>query len=228
MSGNVPPKPTLDQIVWFETHLPSWAATPAVFGASVVSITALTALVLASRKSYNDAQSAREASKSATKAETVSANNMLFSGRAVVNTMKAFIEQSHNDLLWAQSGLSPDSPPGVAPTPTAPTSMTASLDQDGFIQLHWKASQPVGVSRVVYSVRRSIDAAPYVLLNTVGKKTYTDMSVPVGTRMVQYTIMASHGDQQSPWSSAFTIRFGIQGGGMMIVSTETAPMKMAA
>jgi hypothetical protein len=229
MGTNIPPKPSVDQILWFETHIGAWTAAPTTFGTTAAACTALQGYITNARKVYNDAQATREASKNATLAETAGVNNMLFSGRAMVNTIKAFIENSHNDTLWAQAGLSPENPPGVAPDPVAPTDMSVTLTGSGNLVLNWKASQPTGVSRVVYSIKRAIDSADYVLLNTVGKKTYTDMTVPIGTHMVRYIITASHGDQTSPESAVFTVQFGREsGGGLTITSTQTGPVKMAA
>ena len=231
MGSNIPPKPSVEQIIWFETHLPLWAASPTAFGTTAAAVTAQTTLVVNARKAYNDAQNARQMSKNATEGETAAVNNMLFGGRAMVNTMKAFIEQSHNETLWGQSGLSPSAPPGPAPDPVAPYTMTASLDVDGNVILNWKTRQPVGLSGVSYSVRRALNEGEFVLLDTVGGKTFTDMGVPVGTQSVSYTIKARHGEQTSAWSPSFTVRFGrAGGGGLAIVSTESAggPMKMAA
>jgi hypothetical protein len=229
MAGNVPPKPSVDQIIWFEARLPMWSATPTAFGATAAAVTALSAQVLSARKAYDAAQAARVASKNATMAETAAVNSMLGGGRALVNTMKSFIEAAHNETLWSQSGLSPDAPPGPAPDPVAPYTMTASLDVDGNVILNWKTSQPAGLSGISYSIRRALNEGAFVLLDTVGGKTFTDETVPVGTQSVSYTIKARHGTQSSDWSPAFTVRFGrAGGGGMAIVGTETTPMKMAA
>lgn len=208
-----------------------WTATPTAFGTTAAAVTALTAQVAAARKAYNDAQAARVASKDATMTETAAVNTMLAGGRPLVNTMKSFIEASHNAALWGQSGLSPNAAPAPAPDPVAPYTMSASLDVDGNIILNWKTSQPAGLSGVTYAIRRALDGGDYVLLDSVGGKTFTDMGVPVGTQSVSYTIKARRGTQSSEWSPAFTVRFGrVGGGGFAITSTETGntPMKMAA
>jgi hypothetical protein len=98
-----------------------------------------------------------------------------------------------------------------------------------------KTSQPAGVSGVVYSIRRSLDGGDYSLLDSVGGKTFSDQSVPMGTHSVSYAIQAKRGGQFSDWSEALTLRFGKSGGGLTIASSETTPstgegdgMKMAA
>jgi hypothetical protein len=137
--------------------------------------------------------------------------------------------------LWGQAGLEPDAAPGTAPDPTAPYQLTASLDSLGNVIVKWKTSQPPPphiVSGVIYSVQRAVNGGSYVLLDSVGGKTFTDETVPIGTQSVSYTVKAKRGTQMSPWSEALTIRFGrVGGGGFAITSTETAPvseMKLAA
>ena len=229
---NIPPQPKVDQIVWFETHLPLWAATPTAFGLTALQVTALTNLVIAARKGYTDAQTARDASKAATTTETTSVASMLSTGRAMVNIMKAFIENAHNPALWGQAGLEPNSPSGTAPDPVAPYQLSAGLDSQGDVIVKWKTSQPAGVSGVIYSIQRSLDGGAYALLDSVGGKTFTDETVPVGTQSVAYIIKAKRGNQMSDWSEALTVRFGRVGGGLTITSSETTPadpaMKMAA
>lgn len=227
--ANVPPQPKLDQIVWFENHLPMWAAAPTTFGITAAQVTALTTAVGAARKAYNDAQTARNNSKAATTNESTSVATMLVSGRALVNIMKSFIDNAHNPALWGQAGLEPDAGPGTAPDPTAPFMLSATLDSQGDVIVKWKTSQPAGVSGVIYSVQRAIDGGGFVLLDSVGGKTFTDETVPVGTQSVSYIVRAKRGTQMSAWSEALTIRFGrVGGGGFAITSTETGPMKMAA
>lgn len=228
MGGNVPPQPKVQQISWFESRLTQWAATPTAFGTTAAAVTALTTLVTNARKAYNGAQTARDASKAATVGENTSVASMLLSGRAMVNSMKSFIEASGNTALWSQAMLDPPSPAGTAPDPTAPFALSAGLDSQGDVIVTWKASQPAGVSGVIYSVRRALDGGDYVLLDSVGGKTFTDQTVPVGTASVSYAVKAKRGSQMSDWSEALTVRFGRAGGGLSIESTETSPARMAA
>ncbi len=227
---NVPPQPKVDQITWFENHLPLWAATPTAFGATAAQITAMTTAVTAARKAYNDAQAARVASKAATTNENQAVGAMLTSGRSLVNVMKSFIENAHNPALWGAAGLEPDATPGTAPAPSAPSKLTATLDSEGNVIVKWKAAQPIGVSGVIYSVKRAIDGGEYTLLDSVGGKVFVDDAVPVGTQSVSYVAKAKRGSQSSEWSEALTIRFGRLGNGLTIASMQVAPTpsKLAA
>lgn len=223
---NVPPQPKIDQITWFENHLPMWAATPTAFGATAGQITSLSAAIEAARKAYDEAQAARTASKAATTTENEAVAAMLTNGRNLVNIMKSFIENANNSALWGQAGLEPDAAPGTAPAPNAPHTLSATIDSVGNVIVNWKASQPVGVSGVIYSVQRSLDNGPYVLLDSVGEKQFVDETLPIGTQTVSYTVKSKRGSKSSEWSEALILRFGRVGGGLTITSMQTA--KLAA
>ncbi len=227
--SNVPPQPKVDQIVWFENHITAWTATPTVFGATAAQVSAVAAAVDSARKSYDAAQEAKQAAKNATVAQDQDVRTMLAKGRDLVNIMKSFIENSSNPALWAQAGLEPDAPRGTAPDPTAPYELKAELDSVGNVIVSWKASQPRGVSGVIYSVQRSIDNGPFALLDSVGEKQFIDETVPTSATTISYNIKSKRGSQSSGWSSALTIRFGRVGGGggLTIVGQSTSELKAA-
>lgn len=222
---NVPPQPKIDQITWFENHLPMWA-TPADFGITAAQLTALSTAVTAARKAYDEAQAARIASKAATTTENQAVAAMLTNGRGLVNIMKSFIEDSGDSALWGQAGLEPNATAGTAPSPTAPYALSATIDSVGNVVIKWKTRQPAGVSGVIYSVQRAIDGGSFVLLDSVGEKTFVDETLPVGTQSVSYIVKSKRGSQSSAWSEALILRFGRVGGGLTITSMQSA--KLAA
>ena len=227
--SNVPSQPKVEQIIWFENHIPLWSASPVSFGATAGMVTSVLNATKAARDAYTVAQNAKQATKNAVTGQDEQVRSMLLVGRDLVNVMKAFIANTNNPALWAQAGIEPNTAPGTAAAPTAPFELSAEIDSQGDVLVKWKARQPRGVSGVIYSVRRSIDGADFALLDSVGEKVFSDETVPVGAHMVTYAVKAKRGKQSSDWSAALEIRFGhIGGGGLAIVSTSTQAMKMAA
>lgn len=227
---NIPPQPAVNQITWFETRYQTWLDSPATFGIDVATATELKSATMAARSAFEAARAARTAAKAATQTQDAEVREMLGVGRNVVNTIKAFIEQSGDPTLWGQASLEPPAPPGTAPNPVAPNALTASLDSEGNVLVRWKASQPRGVSGVVYTIRRAIDGGEYSILDTVGGKEFIDEGVTFGTTSVSYTIQAKRGRQVSPLSESLTVRFGRGGGGLTIASVTSGPVsgKIAA
>jgi hypothetical protein len=217
-----------NQITWFETRYPTWLDSPATFGIDAATATELKSATMAARAAYEAARAARTAAKAATQSQDAQVRDMLSVGRNVVNTIKAFIEQSGDPTLWGRAGLEPPAPPGTAPNPVAPNRLTASLDSEGNLIVRWKASQPRGVSGVVYTIRRAIDGGAFSILDTVGGKEFIDEGIPVGTRSVSYTIQTKRGRQVSPLSESLTVRFGRGGGGLTIASITSAPLSAKA
>lgn len=144
-------------------------------------------------------------------------------GRDGVNIIKALIENSGDPSLWGAAGIEPPSPRGRAANPNAPTDLKAQIDSEGNLTVSWKASQPRGVDKVVYLVRRSIDG---------GEKSFTDETASSGTCTVAYTVQAKRGNQRSPLSSSLTVRFGRGGAGasgiIASITTGPTPTKLAA
>ena len=64
------PSDRLELIQFCETHIPVWENTPAAIGLTAAQITALSDLTGGARAAYNQAQSARAASKAATTSPT--------------------------------------------------------------------------------------------------------------------------------------------------------------
>lgn len=229
---NIPPPPKLDQLTWFETHTPAWAATPEEFGLPPARAEDVRNKTLAAREAYRAAQEARQAWRNAIRTQDEALAGLLEAGRDAVKMMKSFIADSGDTTLWGRAGLTPDSPRGTAPDPTAPFDLSASLDAEGSLVVRWATRQPPGISGVIYSVRRSIDGGEFVLVDAVGEKEFIDDTIVPGTHQVSYTILAKRGRQTSPLSAALTVRFGRlpegEGGARTIRSATTRPMMPAA
>ena len=231
MGTNVPDKKE-QQIIWFENHWPLWQTTPEKYGLTAAQVTAIKNATNAARTAFTTAKAARQTAKNATTSQDEAVGSMNRVGRDGVNIIKAFIENSGDTSLWGAAGIEPPSPRGRAANPNAPTDLKAQIDSEGNLTVSWKASQPRGVDKVVYLVRRSIDGGEFALLDTVGEKSFTDETVSSGTRTVAYTVQAKRGNQRSPLSSSLTVRFGRGGAGasgiIASITTGPTPTKLAA
>lgn len=216
---NIPNTTNALLLAWMEQHVTLWQAAPATIGLAPSIVSAFGTLVAGARKDFDTANAIRLASKQATVAQQETFRDMKREASDLVNTVKSFIEQSGNANLWATAGLEPPAPRGETPPPNAPFQLGATLDSEGNLLLKWKASQPQGVSSVVYSVRRAFNnTGAFVLLDTVGGKKFLDTTVPTGTTSVSYTVTAKHGTNVSAPSESLTLRFGrAQGGGLSLV-----------
>ncbi len=219
------PRNARDRLIWCQDHWALWEEHYASLGVTEATVLAFKNLITNSDATYAAATAARLAAKNATQDQNAAFAAMDTSARSLISTIKSFIEASNDPSLWALAGLTPPATPGTAPAPTAPFSITGTLNSMGDLILKWKARQPAGTSNVVYAVRRALDGGEFVTLDTVGGKEFVDETVPVGTRTVTYAIQAKRGRQRSEWSEAVTLRFGRGGTSLTVVST---PAKLAA
>ena len=226
---NIPSNASLTELLaWMEQHAGLWDNAPATIGITPQMASAFAAVVANARKDFDIANGARLNSKQATVARSESFRSMRRSAGDLVNTIKSFIEQSGNTNLWAQAGLEPAAPRGTTPPPNAPTNLAATLDSEGNLNLRWKASQPRGVSGVVYFIKRALSgSSTFTQLDTVGEKRFTDSTVPLGATSVDYIVTAKRGSQQSAPSSTLSIRFGRGAGGGLTIVHDTARARAA-
>lgn len=226
---NIPSSASLAELLaWMEQHADLWDNAPTSLGITPQMASSFNAVVGQARKDFDAANDARLASKQATVARTESFRTMRRNASDLVNTIKSFIEQSGNANLWAQAGLEPAAPRGTTPPPNAPTDLSATLDSEGNLNLKWKASQPRGVSGVVYFVKRALNnSGTFTQLDTVGEKKFTDSTVPSGATSVDYIVTAKRGGQQSAPSSTLSIRFGRGTGGGLTIVHDTASRRAA-
>lgn len=106
-----------------------------------------------------------------------------------------------------------------------PTDLRATLNIDGSLRLTWKASNPKGVSGVVYFVNRRIGGSPSTPWENIaaqGGKEFTDDSLPIGVGdgIVQYQVQGRRGTTTGQPSVSLTVLFGSVPGGGTIVTDQ--------
>lgn len=143
--------------------------------------------------------------------------------------IKNFAERQANPAtVYALAQIPAPSPrtPGVAPN--APTDLRATLDtQTGELIVRWNASQPKGVTGVVYNIQRVIGTGTgFASAGLSGAKSFTDDNIPTGTSRIQYRVIAQRGSLTSPASTTLDVRFSTNAQGE--VQIASASVKMAA
>lgn len=227
--SNIPE--TLSEFIsWAKVHQAQWVSNQAQIGLSAPQTTAFKALVEALDTADADAQEKREASKDATRTLNNSESAARVVAGAYVNLIKAFAQTTNNPNVYALAGISPDSPPGTLPAPVPPEKFFATLNANGSLTLRFRASQPKGVSGVVYQIfRRFSSDAPFTQVGTTGAtKRWVDETIPFGTDRVEYMVTPVRGEVVGDSSDAFPVQFGSVGGGNFNISSGTGENKLAA
>ncbi len=246
------PDKDLAQIQFMETHAPLWAASPSSVGLLPATCTALTLATTNARKSYNDAQNARAASKAATLGQKNNISAMHTLAADAIRTIRLFAETSHNPAVFQLAQIEPPSPPTATLPPTQPIQVRAGIEPSGALTLGWKAgpamTNPINGQMydpstvgVIYVITRKINnettftqvgTADAARAGTRGTSSFTDESLQAGSTNIQYIITPRRGGSGGligPMSEVFSVMLGVGGGGgLFIASTSSTPMKMAA
>ncbi len=220
-------------VVFGTTHEAPWTLNKVAIGISDAQLMDFKTKSGKARGTFDAAEQARLASKAATETYYAAVAALRASAADCVRTIQNKAKSTGDPAIYGLAEIpSPDPRSATAPPPAQPFDIRAQVNGDGSLTLFWKASNPRGVSSVVYKVQRGFGAGPFNLLDTSGGKTYNDDSIPVGTNSVSYIVTGKRGGQSGPMSEIFTARFGsVAGGGMFITGTSVSPstgVKMAA
>ena len=235
----ITPKTRLGKIEFYESHVGPWASSAVAIGTTISAVTSLSTLTVAARKAYGEHVLAQDAAKTATQKfyDTVRAmHDGPGAGADMLNNIKAFAETTNNPNVYTLAMIPPPATPGVTPPPGTPSNFIVNLLQDGSVKLTWKCSNPAGIGGTNYEVlRKSGSSTMFTYLGQVGKKSFTDMTIPAGATPSIYQVTAYRSTQRG-LPAQFTVNFGVGGGGSIFIAStsegvkngEMSGMKMAA
>lgn len=229
------PQTQNDLIVFCEAHTPVWAAAPTTIGLTAAQVTALSTATTNARKSYNDAQAAREASK----AKTISVNNdvrtMKNQAANLIAQIKAFADlQASPANVYALAQIPQPAAPTPAPAPGKPTDFEVILNSDGSVTLSWDSTESAASGGAFFAVMRKlpgeagfsgIGGAPGSTSET-RRPSFTDTTVPASaaSQGAQYIVQGFRGTRVGEASDAVVVQFGVDVGG----GFTSARVKLAA
>lgn len=119
--------------------------------------------------------------------------------------------------MRAKLGITVARRPSPTPAPPAPFGFRFTLNSIGGIDLTWKNRDAEGCFYLI--LRRLDGAGEYKRIAAVGRKKYSDNTVPAGTAKVEYRLQAVRSTGQSDWTT-FDVNFGTTR------ATHTAAMKL--
>lgn len=231
------PANLIDQIQFCEAHAPVWAGAPATIGLTAAQVTALSAATTAARKSYNDAQAVREASKAATITQKTNGRTMALQAADLIRQIKAYAElQANPGPVYAAAQIPQPAAPSPAPVPGKPSDFAVSLESDGSVTLSWSATDSAASGGAFFMVSRKLPGqASFVGIGGAPGSTaesrrvsFTDSTVPASAAAagVQYIIQGFRGTRAGETSDAVIVQFGIDGLGA--TSAVTRGVRIAA
>ncbi|MCW5776992.1 MAG: hypothetical protein KIS87_11180 [Phycisphaeraceae bacterium] len=205
------PDSTIRMIEWFEQRIPVWTTNPTAIGLTMGQVTQLLSRTAAARSAYQNAQTARNESKSKTLLLNDAAGNLRGYGADLIKTIKAYAETTEDPTVYAEADVPPPAQPSPLGPPGTPTDIATSINNRGFIDIRWKADNAANSSGAYFKIERRLDdELTFRLLGTTGLKTFTDESIPVGTVQATYIITPCRGDASGQACEQFVVPFAAQ------------------
>ncbi|MFM9994894.1 MAG: hypothetical protein ACKVU4_03730 [Phycisphaerales bacterium] len=206
----VVPDTRLQQLEFYEAHLPVWQDNAGAIGLTVAQLTALSTLITAARTSYDAQQPTRNAAKAATLAFYDDITAAHENGSNLIATIKTYASSTNNPGVYSTAQIPPPAAPTPAPPPVAPTDLVSVLNTDGSITLKWKGSLAQGA---FFSVWRAVapgtggQFSTAVQIASLAEKSYLDTGVPAAVQ-AQYTLRTHRGGQVSTPSEPTIVKIG--------------------
>lgn len=220
--GRTPSNP-LAKLQYFEDHIAPFTANAVAIGTTAATVTLLSTKTTAARSAYNAQQVARQAAENATQAfrDAVAAMNVV--GQGILKQVDTTAEQTSNPNVYTLAQVTPPSGRTPRGEPGTPFGFKVEIGNIGELILKWKNSNASGCVYNIY--RRLGNTGDFQTLGGVGRKTFTDDTVPAGTTQVQYQIQAVRSTGVSQYG-VFTVNLGIEPG--MVSVMENTPARIAA
>jgi hypothetical protein len=188
------------------------SADPAAYGISVEQASDYAAVVAVWKAAYEEAHNPSQRTKS----HTFAKNDAKREIRAATARLAKCIAGTPTvtDQQKCDLGLSIRSTARTAGVPGTPNNFRVELSAIGAITIFWKCANPT--AGTMYEVYRTIEGmgggagsdAAETYLATVGKKRFTDATVPAGSSRVTYRVRAVRSTAKGEWTS-FNVNFGV-------------------
>lgn len=196
-----------------------WAEDPAAVGLTPETVAQVQARLAEAEASVSAARAARQLARSLTNQQNNDVRAASRAAQLAINTVKLFAETTNSAAVLGQALIPPaDDPSPPPPLATARNFMADPL-RNGDVVLTWDASTARGL---FYGIERSIDGGAWRFLDAVSARTWTDRTVPLGSRQIRYRLYTQRDGKRSSNCAMTVMQFGTT------VAAEQAGMRSAA
>lgn len=202
------------------THALVWDSNHAALGISAAQSAAFKALVTTAQANFDAQVNARELAKAATVKQQDSTRDARATAADLIRVIEVYAAaQANPNTVYNLAQIPPPAAPSPQPAPGLPTDFHASLEPSGAVTIKWKMATEAGQGNTVWTIkRRTGGSGPFAFVGAVGRRIFTDNTVPAGSASIQYVVQGQRGDAVGPACSPFTVQFGVSGPGLAIVN----------
>jgi hypothetical protein len=201
------PRTHAERIQFYQSHLAPWQESREVLGLTPAQMQALTERVARAKEMFAALQAQRSALLSAGIAFRAALADLNATGGAAMNTIHARAKSAKDPLLYTLAHLPIPQPAAPQPAPRKPYQQATHRTQHGQQMLRWQCKSPRRGEGTLYEIQRRLDGGPDQWLAVVGKRQFTDDTIPPGTAELTYTITAVRCGKRG-LSAAFPLNLG--------------------
>lgn len=201
-------------LTFLQTRAQTWVDKAADIGLTSGQANAVKSALETAADSFQAAEDARAASKSATMVSDDDIDTLRTAASDAVKSIRNFAERTNDPGVYASAQIPAPAAPSPLPPPNKATNLVASLESDGSLTISWKVSNANGSGGVVYNVKRKLPGqSAFTLLGASGgaDKRFTDTTLPSTASGVQYVVYGQRGRVVGDPSETLIVTFGIGG-----------------
>lgn len=179
-------------IQWCTQRVGKWRDNRALLGLAEAAVDELDAQTQAARDARASYLRAKRELRNASKTYRNSVGTMRRTAAALLATIRATAKRSDEPTsVYAAASVPPPARRGPSPTPATPRDFEVELLGDGSLKVRFECPHPPGVRAVTYRVERMLDMTGGMqIIQTAKGRSFTDDSIPAGTRSVLYQVTA--------------------------------------
>ncbi|MBX3387340.1 MAG: hypothetical protein KF768_12285, partial [Phycisphaeraceae bacterium] len=204
------PRNPADQIRFYRTHVPVWAAEPDAIGLTAEITAELAARLAEAASAQAEAFAARNAAEAATLRYHEAVKALRARGARAVASIKAYAGITDDPGVYARAQIDPPRTGGPArPVPAAPSITSVSVDSQGVCTIEWAAARGESVgpsSGSYYEVlrqRKGLGERTAVVVGSAAGLSLRDADVGPGETI--YMVRSRRGNRVGDPSTAVAI-----------------------
>lgn len=217
MRTNRYPTRQAELVDWSRTHATLWKGGQT--GVPDIGVSQLMAdnfdLAVSDVEAKLAAQGAAlSAARAATEAKDAALDEMLRQLGSIMTTIDGYGRNTDDPGVWVRAQIPAPKSGGERPAPPMPLVLPTQITTDGSVVFSFEVTSG---GAALYEVQRQVlgldgSEGPWTIVAIIGDKRYTDPSVPVGVRAVDYRVRVriSNG-QASDFSTSARANFGSAG-----------------
>lgn len=217
---SVIPEGRSEAIDWFTNRLAAWTADPESIGLTAALVAELASATAEASAARTAAENAASAKLAASQTFRNTSDAMRTVGVGCVQQVRGFAKATNDPAVYAAALLPDPAEPEPTPAPGVPYNFKVSLNQDGWVELTFKCDNPGAqggtAGGVTYDVwRQDEPQTPFNYLLNTGERKFEDQTVPAGTAIATYRVVARR-STQTGGPALYPVRFGVNSNGQAV------------